>query len=320
MIGEYCGFSYIERNAFIDYAVKNVGLFKTGNEHKAFWLYYFLNSKIGEFILETNKSGTSQPYITLGSLREFPVLYPPTEIEAFNITNILISLDDKIDLLQRQNKTLEQLAETLFRQWFVNEAEDSWKERNVETFGKIICGKTPSKTIAKYFKGEIPFIKIPDMHEKTFIFETSDTLSKEGGNSQSNKYILPKSICISCIATVGLVSMNAYLSQTNQQINSIIPAKDFYRYFVYLKMKSMKDELLAMASGGTATDNLNTGNFSQIGLKAPDDRVIANFHNEVEIYFEKIFQNQIQIKKLTQLKDVLLPKLMSGEVRVEQPR
>jgi type I restriction enzyme S subunit len=85
----------------------------------------------------------------------------------------------------------------------------------------------------------------------------------EGSNSQKNKLLPPESICVSCIATVGLVSMNIVESQTNQQINSIIPSKDVYRYFLYLYMKASYDELHAMASGGTATLNLNTGSFSK---------------------------------------------------------
>lgn len=156
MIGEYCGFSFVERNQNIDYAVKNVGLFKTGSKNKAFWLYYFLNSKIGRFILETNKSGTSQPYLTLGFLRELSILYPNSEKEANQIVELLGSLDDKIDLLHRQNKTLEQLAETLFRQWFVEEAEESWEEI---TFGDLIKpqkGKNLTKSEA--VEGEFPVV------------------------------------------------------------------------------------------------------------------------------------------------------------------
>ncbi len=90
------------------------------------------------------------------------------------------------------------------------------KKKKLETFGKIICGKTPSKKVHSLFGGNLPFIKIPDMHGRTFIFQTQDTLTKEGANSQSNKYLPSKSICVSCIATVGLVSMNAFPSQTNQ--------------------------------------------------------------------------------------------------------
>ena len=155
------------------------------------------------------------------------------------------------------------------------------------------------------------------MHNKTFVFETEDSLSEQGLNSQVNKTLPEKSICLSCIATVGLVVLNAFKSQTNQQINSIIPFKEHYRYFLYLKFKSMKDEFFAMASGGTATDNLNTGDFSKIKIKTPSDNSLKTFHEQVKDFFEKIFSNQIQIKTLSKNRDSLLPKLMSGEVRIE---
>lgn len=242
----------------------------------------------------------------------------PVEIsEQTAIASVLSSLDDKIDLLHRQNATLEKMAETLFRQWFVEEAKEEWEDVPLEKLGRIICGKTPSKKVSEYFNGEIPFIKIPDMHGKTFVFDSEDSLTEEGLNSQQNKTIPPNSICVSCIATVGLVIMNAKTSQTNQQINSIIPAKDIYRFFLYLKMLSIKDDLLAMASGGTATDNLNTSNFSKIIIQLPNDTELSNFHEVVNPLFEKIKSNQTQIRTLTALRDTLLPKLMSGEVRVE---
>jgi type I restriction enzyme, S subunit len=240
----------------------------------------------------------------------------PELSEQCAIASLLSSLDDKIDLLHRQNKTLEQLAETIFRQWFIEEADKSWKVVKLGTLGKIICGKTPSKKVAKYFNGEIPFIKIPDMHGKTFVFNSEDSLTELGLNLQSRKTLPPKSICVSCIATVGLVVMNAKIAQTNQQINSIIPAKEIYRYFLYLKMLSLKDELLAMASGGTATDNLNTGDFSNIDVVLPAENLLKEFDGKVKPLFEKIYNNQTQIHTLAQLRDTLLPKLMSGDVRV----
>jgi type I restriction enzyme S subunit len=225
-------------------------------------------------------------------------------------------LDDKIDLLQRENQTLEQIAETLFRQWFVEEASEWWEEKPLSFFGEIICGKTPSKKIEEYFGGDIPFIKIPDMYGNTFVFETSDSLTEKGKNSQNNKTLLPRSICVSCIATVGLVSMTTKESQTNQQINSIIPKKVFYQYYLYLFMKNFSELLIAMASGGTATLNLNTGDFSKIEVVLPDENILKNFHNIVEPIFEKIFENQRQIRTLEKLRDTLLPKLMSGKLRV----
>ena len=109
------------------------------------------------------------------------------------------------------------MAETLFRQWFVLRqsqqpgADQEWAEKPLSFYGEIICGKTPSKKIEKYFVGDVPFIKIPDMHGSVFIFETDDSLTEEGKLSQSNRTLPPKSICVSCIATVGLVSLNHFL-------------------------------------------------------------------------------------------------------------
>lgn len=266
---------------------------------------------------ESNFEGTSGRQRVNKNCFDNLFLELPDYSEQIQIASILSSLDDKIDLLHRQNKTLEQLAETLFRQWFVEEAEESWEVVKLATFGKIICGKTPSKKIAAYFNGEVPFIKIPDMHGNTFVFDSADSLTELGSNSQSNKTLPPKSICVSCIATVGLVIMNAKTAQTNQQINSIIPDKDIYRYFLYLKMLTMKDELLAMASGGTATDNLNTSDFSNIDIVIPPETLLGEFDDRVSSMFEKIFINQTQIRTLAQLRDTLLPRLMSGEVRVK---
>ena len=282
----------------------------------SFLVYTLKSPIITDTILTNFVSGSGVPRIVLKDFKKVVVSLPPLQ-EQTAIASILSSLDDKIDLLNRQNKTLEQLAETLFRQLFVEEAEESWEVVKLEKLGRIICGKTPSKKIAAYFNGDIPFIKIPDMHGKTFVFDSVDSLTEKGLNSQLNKTIPPKSICVSCIATVGLVVMNAKTSQTNQQINSIIPAKDIYRYFIYLKMLTMKDDLLAMASGGTATDNLNTGDFSKIDILLPNENQLKKFHETVNPLFEKIYTNQTQIRTLTQTRDTLLPKLMSAEVRVE---
>ncbi|MCH7972535.1 MAG: restriction endonuclease subunit S [Bacteroidetes bacterium] len=300
-----------------DFAIKNIGLFKTdGDKDLSLWIYYYLKSTEAQGEIYANLKGTTQQYITLGDLRNFPIKLPPLP-EQKAIAGVLSSLDDKIDLLHRQNKTLEAMAETLFRQWFVEEADESWVEKPLSFFGDIICGKTPSKKVTEYFNGDIPFIKIPDMHGNVFVFETSDRLSEEGKLSQDNKTLPPKSICVSCIATVGLVSMNAKECQTNQQINSIIPYKDCYRYFLFLLMKSSSDLLHSMASGGTATLNLNTSNFSNIKTQYPGDDHLLDFHSVVQPMFDKIFSNQNQILNLECTGDTLLPKLMSGEIRVQ---
>ena len=295
---------------------QRIGLvqFKNNNADSDF-LYWLMRTREYHGYIVGSASGTSIMHTSPTRIEEYQFLVPPLP-EQKAIAEVLSSLDDKIDLLHRQNKTLEQMAETLFRQWFVEEAGEDWEEKPLSFFGEIICGKTPSKKKSEYYCGEIPFIKIPDMHGNSFVFNTTDTLTEEGSNSQKNKLLPPKSICVSCIATVGLVALTTKHSHTNQQINSIVPYKNEYRYYLFLHMKSSCDLLHAMASGGTATLNLNTGNFSKIKILLPDNKILQGFHREIEPLFDKIYKNQKQIHTLESLRDTLLPKLMSGEVRV----
>jgi type I restriction enzyme, S subunit len=307
---------YVPNNRKVCLGQRTV-LIRTEPEHiiDKYLLYYLVNDDT-KFDLISRSTGSVVEHLNVNDIRDFDLRVHSELNTQAAIAEVLSSLDDKIDLLHRQNKTLEAIAETLFRQWFIEEAEEGWEVVQLWTLGKIICGKTPSKKIASFFDGGTPLIKIPDMHGRVFVFESEDSLSDIGVKSQANKTIPPKSICVSCIATVGLVVMNAKKSQTNQQINTIIPNKDHLRYFLFLKMKSLKDELLAMASGGTATDNLNTGDFSNIDIILPDEDILRDFSEIVNPLFDKIYTNQTQIRTLTQLRDTLLPKLMSGEVRV----
>ena len=289
------------------------------NQSKAFplFIYHLLASDIIVEKLDVIAEGATSTYPSLkpSNIENLEILLPSLP-EQKAIAEVLSSLDDKIDLLHRQNKTLETMAQTLFRKWFVENADEKWEEKALSYFGNIICGKTPSKKVHEYFDGKIPFIKIPDMHNKTFVFDTIDTLTENGKKSQNNKTLPEKSICVSCIATVGLVSMNAFESQTNQQINSIVPRKKEYRYYIYLFMKMSNDLLKAMASGGTATMNLNTSNFAKIPVIKPDERKMIEFHKMTSPLFEKIFFNQTQIRTLENQRDTLLPKLMSGAISI----
>lgn len=277
------------------------------------YVYYLLKKSISE--LSQFSHGGVFDTITRDTFKEIDIFLPPLP-EQKTISSVLSSLDDKIELLHCQNTTLEKMAETLFRQWFIEEIKEEWEMKPLSLFGDVICGKTPSKSVKEYFGGEIPFIKIPDMHGKIFVFSTEDSLTHKGKESQSNKTIPPFSISVSCIATVGLVVLNAYESQTNQQINSIVPSRKEYRYYLYLYMKSLYSELHNMASGGTATLNLNTGDFSRIELLYPPVIILEEFHRQVEILFNKIFRNQQQIQILAKLRDTLLPKLITGKIRI----
>lgn len=153
-----------------------------------FLVYAIKSPEVTDTILNNFVSGSGVPRIVLKDFKKVEISYPNLE-EQKAIASVLSSLDDKIDLLHRQNTTLESMAETLFRQWFIEEAQEDWEEKPLSFYGEIVCGKTPSKRNHAYFNGDVPFIKIPDMHGNTFIFKTEDSLTELGKNSQSNKTI-----------------------------------------------------------------------------------------------------------------------------------
>jgi type I restriction enzyme S subunit len=308
------------------------------NNNQGFLFYFFANQDFVDKASKAN-SGTKMPRADWSYLEKERFVFPSCP-EQRAIASVLSAFDDKIELLREQNKTLEAIAQTLFNRWFVEfnfpdengqpyhnsggnmidselgEIPEGWKVGKIKDFVDIICGKTPSKSIHAYFGGDIPFIKIPDMHDQVFVIKTEDSLTEQGANTQRNKFLPENSICVSCIATVGLVSITSKKSQTNQQINSIIPKSGNYLEYLYFSLKAMKDDLIAIGGGGSATLNINTGTFANIEIIYSDENMLKQFHDITNPVFQKIRFNSEQIQTLSQLRDTLLPKLMRGEVRV----
>jgi type I restriction enzyme, S subunit len=113
-----------------------------------------------------------------------------------------------------------------------------------------------------------------------------------------------------------LVAITSKQSQTNQQINSIVPTKNFYTYYLYFVLSSMKTLLKDLGSGGSATLNVNTSTFSNISCIMPEDKLLKSYLSIVKPLFEKILSNIYENQTLTLLRDSLLPKLMTGEVKI----
>lgn len=190
-----------------------------------------------------------------------------------------------------------------------------WKKQSSDIHNKItlkrlakriITGKTPSTKIKENYGIDIPFVKIPDMHNNIFIDETSQNLSIFGANSQKNKYVPKNSIIVSCIGTPGLVSLIGRTVQTNQQINSLI-LDNKYIYCTYLELKSLKYKIRNLGSGGTTIQNLNKTNFGNIKITVPNkDSQLDNFNRIAKPIFERIHVNNIELQNLVKIKEVLL--------------
>ena len=273
------------------------------------------------------RSGTF-PQITYSELSNIMVSLPSQKAQK-NIVSILSSLDRKIELNNNINADLEEMAQAIFKNWFVDfepfkdgEFVDSelgmipqgWRVGSLGDMGAVVCGKTPSKTYSNYYGGDIPFIKIPDMHGNVFVENSEDRLTEEGSLSQIKKLIPPYSLMVSCIATVGLVSINTKPSHTNQQINTVIPHNKCALFYLYQHIKNNEEFLKNMGRGGTTTLNVNTKSFSNIRLLIPSEIALEQFHGIVEGLFKKIELNMHESRTLSLLRDTLLPRLMSGEI------
>lgn len=344
------------RYAFIDFDAKDyvvstkLMVLRTKPKLDSKYFFYFITSNNILTVLQNiaeNRSGTF-PQITFDNVAELEICLPDLD-EQKEIAVFINNLDDKISLLHRQNQTLEQIARALFKRWFVEfefpfdfaqgkpnehgqpykssggkmaaselgEIPEGWRVGRLKDFGNVVCGKTPSKSVNEFFGGGISFIKIPDMHGKMFVMDTEDKLTQQGANSQSNKYIPPYSLNVSCIATVGLVTINSKKCQTNQQINSIILNQIFHIEYLYFALKDLSNYLLALGSGGSATMNVNTNTFSNIEIFFPDNEILRKYHELANNLFKKIELNYYSIKNLSETRNTLLPKLMSGQIRVK---
>lgn len=348
---------------------------KSDNYYDQIYLYYLLKNKtFSDYIVSTAQGSANQASITLKDVYRYETDYP-SDLERESIGKILLSLDNKITLNRQLNQTLEQIAQALFKSWFVDfdpvidnalaagnvipdDLQDSaerrqlqlakadhkplpenirklfpsefelteslgwvpkgWGVKSINEFGQVICGKTPSKDNPDFFGGDIPFIKIPDMHNEMFVVEPTEYLSDSGAKSQGKKTLPRGSICVSCIATVGKVVITTKESQTNQQINSIVPSENHLTWYLYFYMLTLEKEFHDFASGGSTTLNMNTSTFSKIQILSPDASVLKCFHGLVSGSCYKIEKSMNESVSLKSLRDTLLPKLISGELRIPE--
>ncbi len=276
------------------------------------FLYYRLVS-IYDTLRILGGDGTAVPIVNKSDFENIRVELPPLP-EQIRIASILSSLDDKIDLLHRENKTLEAMAETLFRQWFIEEA----KEDDMCLLGEVIkttSGGTPSRKNEEYYcNGNIEWVKSKELHH-SYILDTEEKITIEAVHNSSAKLLPENSILIAMYgATVGEYGIIAKSMTCNQAICALIPNEKYPYTYLYLWAKFMQDEFINLACGA-AQQNISQELIKQQYV-SNDIKLISDFHILVNPYMEKMKVNQEQIQTLTQTRNGLLPKLMSGEGKI----
>ena len=327
MIGNGLGKSAVVKDR-PQYAIKNLALFKIGDEIKAKWLHYYLSSKAGQGFIYNSLQGSGQPFISLSLLRKFPILVPVEENTMQDIVVILSRYDSLIENYQNQIKLLEEAARRLYKEWFVDlrfpdhentkivdGIPEGWEKKKISEVGTVVTGKTPLTVKKENYGGNIPFITIPDMHSGIYPV-CSQKLSEIGANSQYKKFIPQDSLMVSCIGTAGLVCISKERCQTNQQINSIVLTDKNMLYYMFFTLRLLKEHLNNIGSNGATMTNVNKSKFEGIEVIIPQTYLICKFYQFAENEFTEIKNLSSQIRILTEARDRLLPKLMSGEIEV----
>ena len=338
-----------------DFAIKNIGLFKSKGEVEGKWLYYYLQSPEGRQIIREEARGTTQQYIPLGALREFPILAPTDKDEMRRVVNILAALDDKVEVNLRMNKTLETIGRTIFKSWFIDfnpvrakarvespesicrrlgltrELLDLFPDRLVDSeLGEIPQG-WEAGTIASYcylnavswtertLPAEVHYVDLANA--KNGIISQVQVFSASAAPSRARR-ILRAGDTIMGTVRPGNRSFALIGEGTTQLTGStgfavLTPRRDELRELLYFLATGEENiaRLTQLADGGAypavRPDVVISGS-----CVIPNVDVVDAFHDLTSAMVDQQITNRSNNTTLAAIRDLLLPKLLSGEIRV----
>jgi type I restriction enzyme S subunit len=297
----------------------NICRFRCKEDYHYYFLYSYMRSSAFRDSLEGYSHGSSQPTLPMGIIRTIPVPVPPLS-EQKAIASVLSSLDDKIDLLHRQNKTLEAMAETMLRQWFIEEAREDWVNVQLKDIVKQI--KPGTNYQPKRLDSGIPFLNVRNLQNGQINLQGISFISQEE-YERVHKAWKPEEgdVLISRIGTLGIV---AVLGKRDMPMavhyNMLVlkPSLTNTAFLYFLLRSQYFQEAYSSKARQSVQEYVAVEDAESIELKLPlNDAAFANKQDEFYCLFNKIRANLYQIQTLENLRDTLLPKLMSGEVRVQ---
>ena len=314
----------------VDFAVKNMGIFKMGKEPlKSYWLYYWLKSDFSKEYINQRLAGSTQSYLTLDSLRNYPILYPGDHL-ANKIISILKSLDDKIENNRKINENLEQQAQALFKSWFVDfepfrdqpfvESElgmipEGWRVENLDNLCSFISrGLSP-----KYKDNTDQWVLGQTCVRNNIVTLTNARTHEPKANTEKKVKqwdTLINSTGIGSLGRVGIV----YFDKDNIAFDShltVVRTKDeLYKHYIGRNLLMRQLEIENMAIGSTGQTELPKESVKTMQLIVPDKASVQRFNKFIEPIALRMYQTYDENNNLSHLRDTLLPKLMSGEIKL----
>ncbi len=285
-----------------------------------------------KYNLQSVSSGTTQDNLSLQKLMSFDFPFPPYETQK-KISNILFSFDDLIQNNQRRIEILQESAETLYREWFVHyrypghendtmvDSElgpipKGWKVKPLGEISEVSLGGTPSRKRPEFWeKGTIPWITSSEVN-RLRVISGSEFISQLGYQKSSTKLIPKKSTLIAITgATLGQISLNEIECCTNQSIVSVSNPTSNCSEYIYLQILDRVLSLIQNASG-SAQQHINKGVVEGFKIFLPDEELLDEFQKLTRPIFELLSVLLKENKSLIESRDLLLPRLISGELDV----
>jgi len=294
------------------------------------YLYYWVRSAEGQGVLYNTTIGSSQKALTIASLKGLEIPCPPIVVQN-RIVEILTGYDALIEINQKQVKLLEEAAQRLYKEWFVDlrfpghettpivdGIPEGWEEKAMADICDSIGGGTPSTKNDEYYReGKIRWVTPTDITRKNglILLDTEKKITEEGLRNSSAKMVPPYTILMTSRASVGFFGLCEHEVCTNQGFISCVPYQENVRCYLLHNLMSRVDEIRAKASGSTFLE-ISKKTFRDLRIILPSDCILDAFNKQVWPMVRQMEALTTSIVKLQEARDRLLPKLMSGEIEV----
>lgn len=294
------------------------------------YLYYLLQSKVGEFVNSSN--GAAQKNLLLSTMRDFDLDVLNSIPYQIRIATILSRYDSLIENYQKQIKLLEEAAQRLYKEWFVDlrfpghenvkmvdGLPKGWEKKQInDVCVSISSGSTPSRNIKSYWEnGNIKWVKTKELQDG-WILDTEEYITQEGYNNSSTKLFPTNTVLMAIYAspTLGRLGILATECCCNQAaLGLIADEKQISWQWLFLKLYELRDDFNSIARGA-GQQNISGIVVKKTIIAVPEKPIIDAFTSVVSKFFEKQKSLSAQIRLLTEARDRLLPKLMGGEMDV----
>ena len=280
------------------------------------FLYYLMRYYIKDLL--NRESGTVFGSVNKNDISGLVVNVPECSEIQNKIASVLFNLDNKIELNNKINNNLEQQAQALFKSWFVDKENSERKTIKAEEFFDISIGKTPPRKEPEWFTNnsdDIVWISISDMGScGTFISNSSEYLVKEAISKFNIKIVPDNTVLLSFKLTVGRIAITDGEMTTNEAIAHFVTDKTEVNEYLYCYLKNFNFQ--TMGSTSSIATAVNSKIIKSMPFVLPTEKELTDFHVVTYPMFRQIKENQRENTRLAQLRDALLPKLMSGEIDV----